>query len=322
VGGQAKLMAKQGRPELFQPVELKTAASGWPGSLVRAIEEDGGGVWQTGDHYVEPDRIIERVREVRTRGLRLDARDLSFLERLPELRFLWLATDGRPVLDPLASLTELEALLVHAAGMRGTFDPFALARLRWLRISLGGAVGRTIADRLAAGHQGLEWLSVTEVPHRSIAEVVGAFPSLRHVRLHFADHLHRPGDLTPVAATLRGLELDITGLRSLDGLEALHALEVLSLVPVPEGSLETVAAMHSIRYANLLRRDLSIEPLRGHPGLRMISLTDVTPKTISVLETMPNLIAVGGAPAGASMAWADLRAHEEARAEWFGAIRG
>ena len=315
-------MATPSRPELFERVELTTFPGGWPGSLIRAIEDDGGGVWRTGDYYVEPDRIIERVRDVGTRGLRLDARDLSFLVRLPELRFLWLATDGRPVLDPIASLANLEALLIHAGGMRGALDPFALVRLRWLRVSLGGTVGRTIADRLGAGHRNLEWLSVTEVPHRSIAEIVAGFPSLRHARIHFADHLRGPGDLAPVAATLRGLEADITGLRSLDGLEALGELEVLSLAPIPEGSLETVAEMPSVRYANLLRRDMSIEPLRGHPGIRMIWLTDVTPDALAVLETMPQLIAVGGTAPGTSMPWADLRTHEEARAEWFGAIRG
>jgi hypothetical protein len=315
-------MAKRDRPDLFRPEEPTTIGGGWPGSLVRAIEDDGGGVWRTGDWYVEPDRIVERVREVGTRGLRLDARDLSFLVRLPELRFLWLATDGRPVLDPLASLANLEALLIHAGGMRGAFDPFALARLRWLRVSLGGLVGRTIADRLPAGHVGLEWLSVTEVPHRSIAEIISGFPSLRHVRIHFADHMRRVGDLTRVAERLRGLEIDITGLRSLDGLEALLRLEVLSLAPVPEGSLETVAAMRSVRYANLLRRDLSIEPLRGHPGIRMIWLNGVTPDAIAVLESMPSLVAVGGAPKDLSMPWANLRTDERARAEWFGAIRG
>src|SRR3954451_25193148 len=127
-------IARSDRPDLFRPVEPSVERDS-PGSLVRAVAADGGGVWQTGDWYVEADRIVERVRKARTRGLRVDARDLTFLRDLPELRFLWLATEGIPVLDPFPSLANLEALIVHTAGMRGAFDPFLLPRLRWLRVS-------------------------------------------------------------------------------------------------------------------------------------------------------------------------------------------
>jgi hypothetical protein len=54
----------------------------------------------------------------------------------------------------------------------------------------------------------------------------------------------------------------------------------------------------------------------------MIWLNGVTPDAIAVLESMPSLVAVGGAPKDLSMPWANLRTDEPARAEWFGAIRG
>src|SRR3954452_250144 len=175
MGCSPRLMPKRGgiarldRPDLFRPVEPSVERDS-PGSLVRAVAADGGGVWQTGDWYVEPDRIVERVRKARTRGLRVDARDVTFLRNLPELRFLWLATDGIPVVDPLASLPNLEALIVHTAGMRGAFTPFLWPCILWLRVSLGGKVGRTIAERLSMGHPDLECLWLTEIRQRSIAE--------------------------------------------------------------------------------------------------------------------------------------------------------
>src|SRR3954451_17873969 len=104
MGCSPRLMPKRGgiarldRPDRFRPVKPSVERDS-PGSLVRAVAADGGGVWQTGDWDAEPERIVEGARKARTRALRVDASDLTFLRNLRELRFLWLATDGIPVVD-------------------------------------------------------------------------------------------------------------------------------------------------------------------------------------------------------------------------------
>jgi hypothetical protein len=93
-------MTRIRKRELFEPVEPTTIGGGWPGSMLDRIAEICGGIWRTGDHYAEPAAIVRRVREVGTSALNLDARELSFLADLPDLRFLRLATEGRPILMP------------------------------------------------------------------------------------------------------------------------------------------------------------------------------------------------------------------------------
>lgn len=303
--------------ELFEPLEPTTRGGAWPGSLLDRIAEVGGGIWRTGDHYAEPATIVRRVREVGTSALALDARDLAFLVELPDLRFLRLATDGKPVLDPLAHLVRLEGLLLEVGGARGTFDPLDLPRLRWLRTSLGGTLGAVVAKRLLTGHDQLEWLGLTEVPFRSAGDLVAHLPRLRHLRLNFADHLRSLGDLGPVAASLRGLELELTGITTIAGLEVARELELFSLLG-SNVDLGPLAQLHGLRYAAIQSAGIDLEPLRGHPGLRMLWLRDLGPDARAVLETMPNLVAVGAGGPAMTMPWADLTDKgEPLREEWF-----
>ncbi|MEA2546613.1 MAG: hypothetical protein QOI09_1886 [Chloroflexota bacterium] len=281
----------------FRLFDRDDAERDLPASLFDAIDAAGGGIWWAGDHYADGATIVRRAREVATRALVLDARDLSFLAQLPEVRYLYLRSDGRPVLDPVAALTELEALLLGVGAIRGELDVFSLPRLRWLRLSLGGKGGRAVADRFAAGHDKLEWLSIQEVPFRTIADAAPAFSRLRHLRLFFADHLRGPGDLSSLAPTLRGLQLYLTGIRTLAGLEILDGLDALSVVGGKKIDLAPVGAMPSLRYLQAETGDgVSLEPLRNHPGLRMVSFSKVNDPDLSILDTLRNLVAVGRGP--------------------------
>jgi hypothetical protein len=312
--------------EGFRPVDAADAERNLPGSLLDAIESAGGGIWWAGDHYTDAASIVRRTREVGTRALVLDARDLTFLEQLPDLRFLQIRTDGMPVLDPVAALPDLEALLLHVKAMRGSFDPFSRRHLRWLRLSLGGKGGRAVAERFPTGHDALEWLSITEVPYRTIAEAAPAFRRLRHLRLHFADHLRRPGDLTACEATLRGLELDFSGIQTLDGLEVLTGLESLSITGGKAKDLSSIAALPSLRYLRAEIAGVSLEALRGHSHLRMLVLPRRDQPDRSILESIPNLVAVGhGAITGPALPWPDLAksdADPDLRRECLPATRG
>jgi len=272
-----------------------TTERGLPPTLLDAIEA-AGGLWYAGDNYTDAAAVVARAREVKAVALRLDFRDLSFLEELPSLRYLHLRSDGRPPLDPVAGLTSLRALILDVSAIRGEIDLAGFPHLRWFRGSLGGKGGEALRESLSRGHPRLEHLSLTSGRVRTLEELVAGFPRLRHLRVHFADHLRAPGDVTPAARTLRGLDLDLNvGLRSLDGIEELRRLEMLRLHGGKVTDLRPLAAIRSLRYAELATGAgiASLEPLREHPKLRMLALGAVQDGDLSPLETIPDLVAVG-----------------------------
>jgi hypothetical protein len=283
------------RRELERVNFATDARPGLPPSLVDAIEADGG-LWYAGDYYTDAPSVVARAREVNALALRLDFRDLSLLEELPKVRYLHLLSDGRPPLGPVAGLTKLRALVLGVSAIRGELDLAAFPQLRWLRASLGGKGGEALRESLSRGHPRLEHPSFTEVRDRTLDELVQGFPRLRHLRVHFADHLRTLGDLGPVARTLRGLDLDFTGLRSLDGIEVLRKLEMFRLYGGKVTDLQPLATLRSLRYAEL---DTgvgvgSLQPLRGHQELRMLALSLIQDEDLSPLGTMPR--AGGGWP--------------------------
>src|SRR5688500_8227780 len=91
-------------------VDLTRDTAGLPPSLIAAIEADGG-LWWAGDAYTTADEVVETAHRVGARALRLDFRDLTLLERLPNVRYLHLRSDGRPRVDAVAALPELKALI-------------------------------------------------------------------------------------------------------------------------------------------------------------------------------------------------------------------
>ncbi len=281
-------------PELeLRRVDLTTDSSGLPASLVDAMEAEGG-LWAAGDYYTAPSAIVEQVRAAGAVALRLDARDLSLLADLPELRYLHVRTDGRPVLDPIAGLRDLRALILETSALRGSLDPLAFAELRWLRLGLGGKGGAAVLPAIERGHPRLQWLAVSETRARTARELAGGFPALTHLSIWFADYLGELGDLAPATPGLQVLRLQLTRVRSLSGMDALPSLEVLDVMGGRVSDLGPLAGAGRLRYARVLTpRVTSIEPLRGHPALRMLELKiDGQPDT-TVLDTIPGLVAVG-----------------------------
>ena len=284
------------RRELERVDLTKERGAGLPPSLVEAIESDGG-LWYAGDYYTDATSVVARAREVKAVALRLDFRDLSLLEELPNVRYLQLRSDGRPPLGPVTELTKLRALILDVSAIRGGLDLAAFPQLRWLHGSLGGKGGEVLREALSRGHPRLEHLSLTSGRSRTVDELLGGgFPKLRHLRIHFADHLRTFGDLRPVARTLRGLDLDfLVGFRSLDGIEVLKGLEMFRIHGGKATDLTSLAALRSLRYAELDTGPgvASLEPLRDHPKLRMLALGPVEDGDLSPLATMPELVAVG-----------------------------
>jgi hypothetical protein len=277
-------------------VDTRNDTAGLPDGLIEAIEADGG-LWAASDHYLDAPMVVATAREVHARALRLDFRDLALLRDLPEVRYLHLRSDGRPDLTPVASLGGLRALIVETSALRGDLDPFAFPDLAWLLLSLGGKGGQAMLPLLRQGHPGLRHLQLVEVPFRSVEEGAAPFPNLAHLRISFADRLREVGDLRGAAGSLRGLELSLTQMRSLAGIEILDRLEALSMMGGYVADLSPLAALPSLRYASLdTVPGVGLEPLRGHPGIRMLALSLVTDPDLAVLDTLPGLVAVARGP--------------------------
>lgn len=319
-------MAARGPRQDLRRIDLATDSAGIPISLTKAVEADGG-LWFAGDWYTPVDEIVAQARAAGVLGLRVDARDLSFLAELPDLRYLHVRTDGRPVLDPIGDLHGLRALILEVGAIRGDLDPFAFPELRWLRTGLGGKGAAKTRELLRRGHRELEWLAVSETRARTATELVGAFPRLRWASIGFADILRSLGPIHELNPRLQGLRLNLTGIARLDGLDELPELEVLDVFGGPVADLGPVGGSRNLRYARLLCPDAaSIEPLRGHPRLRMLELKLSGEPDTTVLDSMPELVAVGrGAGFTVPLRQVDLfaRPPEDAlRREWHAAFRG
>jgi hypothetical protein len=291
-------------------VDLATDTSGLPPSLIDAIEADGG-LWQAGDAYTSADEVIATARRVGARALRLDFRDLSLLGQLPDIRYLHLRSDGRPVLDPVATLTGLRALIIDTGAQRGELDPFSLPELRWLKVGVGGKGGAMMLSALKRGHPALQWLALSETRARTAAELCQGLPSLRSVRIHLADYLHELGPIADFTPNLEKISLYLTAIRSLAGLERLARLHMLSVVGGRISDVTPIAGSRGLRYLQLeMPRLESIEPLRAHASLRMALIRLAPTADASVLDSMPHLIRVPG-----------LDKDDPLRAEWLRVMR-
>ena len=263
-----------------------------PPSLVAAIEADGG-LWYAGDAYTTADDVIQAAGRVGAVALRLDFRDLRLLESMPDLRYLHIRSDGRPPLDPVAGLRQLRALIIYTGALRGDLDPVGFPDLRWLRIGLGGKGGAAALPAIQRGHPGLEWLSLREVKARKATELCAGFPKLRMLRIGFADYLRELGDLAAVTPNLEKLSMHLTPIQSLDGLRGLRGLQTLEVFGGRVRDLAPLGSLTRLRYGFLGVPDVeTIEPLRHHPSLRMVALTMAGEPDVSVLASIPGLVAV------------------------------
>jgi len=307
-------------------VDLSTDTGGLPWSLVDAIEEDGG-LWFAGDWYTDPADIVAQSTAAGALALRLDCRDLGFLAEMPDVRYLHIRTDGRPPLEPIASLRGLRALVLEVGSLRGTLDLSTFPELRWLKLGLGGKGGEAMGPAMAAGHPRVEWLAVAEARTQIAAEVMAPFPSLRAFAIRDTDRLRRLGSLGEHAPALRTLGVDVVGLRSLDGIERVPALESLGVWSSPIVDIDPIRALRGLRALRLWTPRLTtIEAIRGLPDLRFLDLVIEGAPDRSVLDSLPSLAAVGHrTDAATSLPWPNLQALESAdprRGDWAGIRRG
>jgi hypothetical protein len=222
-------------------------------ALVEEVESCGG-LWWAADAYTSAEEVVSKAQRLSLRALRLDFRDLSFLDELPDLVHLVIYSDGRPALDPIAGLRHLRALILEPSALRGELDPLgALPELRWLTVPLGGRGGAAVLPSILRGHAQLEHLKVRETKARSVAELAAGFPQLVSFTASYADHLRELGDLGAVAATLRELHLRmVPGFRSIKGIEQLAGLERLTLHASGVGDLELLDELPNLRHADVV----------------------------------------------------------------------
>lgn len=265
--------------------------------LLAAIES-AGGLWQAGDYYAKAARIVDAARANSVRALRLDARDLELLRDLPELEFLHLRSDGRPPLEPVASLRNLRALIVETGALRGTIDLGAHPRLEWLKLKLSGRGGRENLVAFLGGHRGVRDLRLNEVPFRDLTELAGAFPSVRHLRIYGGDRLRGLGDVDAWRDSLEGFGTLFVPLRSARELAGLEELRYLGLSAARLDSVAPLASMPGLRYLSLLGNVPSLRPLAGHPGLRILRMTQPEDGDWGPLRELPGLVGVINRPEG------------------------
>ena len=301
-------------------VDLAEERGGLPWSLLDAIEAEGG-LWFGGDWYTDPADIVAQATASGAVALRLDCRDLAFLEELPSIRYLHLRTEGRPPLEPIASLRGLRALILEVGSLRGKIDLASFPDLRWLRINLGGKGGQAMLPTMAAGHPSVEWLAVAESRSSAVADVAAPFPGLRSFAIRNADRIRRLGALAEAAPALRMLDVEVVGLRSLEGLEGVPGLEALSVWSSPVRDIGPIGTLQSLGGLLLWTPALpSIEPLRGLPHLRFLDVIVDGEPDRSVLDSLPSLAAIARRPGITTpLPWPDLGALDPAdplRREW------
>jgi hypothetical protein len=273
-------------------IDFSKERGGLSPSLIAAIEADGG-LWSAGDAYTTADEVVETAHRVKATALRLDFRDLGFLKALPEIRYLHLRSDARPRLDPVLALSKLKALIIETSGLRGEINPKYFTELRWLRIGLGGKGGAAILPSIKRGHPQLEWLAVSETMEHKAIDLCAEYPKLRSLQIGLADYLRELGNLVEVTPNLKNISLYLTQIRTLNGLYGLHNLETLNIQGGRFNSLDPLQSLEKLRYLQLIMSNpASIEPLRNHKSIRMVALKKASESDLSVLASIPGLVAV------------------------------
>lgn len=228
-----------------------------------------GGQWVGSDHDAKPAAIIAAAVAVGATALRISLRDLTPLQEVPGLWHVDVGSDGAKALGPLQPLTGLRSLNLDVRGIKGEFDPLTLPELRWLKSPLGGTGGAQVLAGLKRGHDRLTHLRVRETKVRSVGELVAALPRLETLSLSYADFLRSPGDLGPVAGTLRELRLDmVPALRSLEGIEVAAGLETVRIWATKVSDLEPLLLLPSLREVDVNLghgiRLTDLDALRAH----------------------------------------------------------
>lgn len=118
----------------------------------------------------------------------------------------------------------------------------------------------------------------------------------------------------------------MTGIRTLEGIDGLAELRTLNVFAGKADDLGPLRSLRQLRYARLLLPNVpSIEPLWGHPSLRMLELAMAAEPERAVLDSIPGLVAIGrGKNFEQPVPWPDLRdlpPDDPLRLEWSRAMR-
>ena len=290
---------------------------------LEALIRDAGGLWQAGDYYADSATIVETAHLNGVRALRLDARDLLLLRDLPELEILHLRSDGRPVLDPVATLPNLRGLIVELSALRGTIRLEAHPRLELLKMPLSGRGGRENLSGVLHGHPAVRHLRLGEVPLTSLDALAAGFPALRTLHIHGAERMRSVGAVEAWADALDRLWLTWAPLRSFDGLEVLRSLRCFGSTFSRVRTIAPLAHLPALRTLSILGTLPSLVSLAGKAGLRIARLTMPDDGDLDPLGSWPDLVALVGRRWLGDRApvpyLEDLPATDPRRKEWFDA---
>jgi hypothetical protein len=252
----------------------------------RAMRE-AGGLWAALGRP-DPAAIVAEVRRRGIRALEVQHADIGFLAELPELEFLYVASDP-PDATPVMRLPNLR-FLSFTGTWGGRLDFGALPRLEWFS-AVECPRGGGGLDSLFAGHDQVLDLGIGRYPWADLT----APGALRLRRLAIWDSRAITGldGLAALAPTLRGLDLDgLPNLPSLAGLEVLADLEVLRLGRLRHVTeLSVVRELPSLRALHVfeLKDVASLAPLAGHPALECLTFGRIRDLDLAPLESLSRL---------------------------------
>jgi hypothetical protein len=248
---------------------------------------DAGGLWAALGRP-DPAAIVAEVRQRGIRALEVQHADLGFLAELPELEFLYVASDP-PDATPVMTLPNLR-FLSFTGTWGGSLDFAAFPALEWFSAVECPRTGGGM-ETLLSGHDTVHDLGIGKYPWPDLAPL-GA---LRLGRLAIWDSraLVALDGVAGLAPTLRGLDLErLPNLASLTGLEALADLAVLRLGLLRQiTDLAFVRDLPNLRALHIFELEdvASLTPLAGHPALECLTFGRIRDLDLAPLETLPRL---------------------------------
>jgi hypothetical protein len=252
----------------------------------RAMRE-AGGLWAALGRP-DPAAIVGEVRARGIRALEVQHADLEFLRELPDLEFLFVASDPSDA-TPVMALPNLR-FLSFTGTWAGSLDFGVFPRLEWFS-AVETPKGGGGLETLFAGHDRLHELALGRYPWPDLSPLAGL--ALRRLTIWDSRSLASLDGLAALAPTLRGLDLErLPNLPSLDGIEVLADLEVLRLSLLRHVTeLGFVAGLPKLRALHIfeLKGVGSLRPLAGHPALECLTFGRIADLDLAPLETLPQL---------------------------------
>ena len=195
-----------------------------PSQTSHQAMREAGGLWVAMGRP-DPDELVAEARQRGVRALEVQQNDLAVLAELPELEFLYVASDPTDV-SPLSRLPNLR-LLAFTGTWDDELDFSAFPHLEWFDAVECPRGGGGLSS-LFVGHERLHTLGIGRYPWPDLAPL-GAL-RLRRLVIWNSRKLSALDGADALAGSLRDLSLSsLPNLTSLAGLGLLPGLEVLSL---------------------------------------------------------------------------------------------